>query len=135
MKFFHRSRVWCHGADLALYLQKIGAIFRQHSIPLPITSKEEFVKTFWAGLTYQTKIIFISQITNLTGFENDTRRVNFAHLGTMIIFQTSSDGTIFFDAFESLSQSDMGPVAMQIDTVLIKVAIKQNLNKLVNGLI
>jgi len=42
------------------------AIFRQQSIPIPVTSKDEFVETFWAGVTSKTKIIFISQITSPT---------------------------------------------------------------------
>ena len=46
--------------------KKTGAILRQQPIPLPVSSKEEFLDTFWAGVTPQTKIIFISQITSPT---------------------------------------------------------------------
>jgi len=46
--------------------RKTGAVFRQQPIPLPVTSQDDFVETFWAGVTPKTRIIFISQITSPT---------------------------------------------------------------------
>ncbi|HBY06555.1 MAG TPA: hypothetical protein DEH22_01705 [Chloroflexi bacterium] len=47
--------------------QKTGAIYRQQHIPLPVSTSEAFVETFWAGVTPQTRVIFISHITSPTG--------------------------------------------------------------------
>ena len=38
----------------------------QQKIPVPVTSKKEFVEKFWRGVTKKTKVIFISQITSPT---------------------------------------------------------------------
>tara|TARA_Y100001970_G_C14199051_1_gene839978 strand:- start:343 stop:1479 length:1137 start_codon:yes stop_codon:yes gene_type:complete len=38
----------------------------QQKIPIPVTSKEKFIETFWRGVTKNTKVIFISQITSPT---------------------------------------------------------------------
>ena len=43
-----------------------GAVYRQQPIPLPVTTPEDFIETFWAGVTPKTKIIFLSQITSPT---------------------------------------------------------------------
>ncbi len=49
------------------YCEKSGAHYIQQYIPLPITSKEDFIEHFWKGLTPNTKAIFISHITSSTG--------------------------------------------------------------------
>jgi isopenicillin-N epimerase len=41
-----------------------GFAYRSVHIPLPLTSDEAFVDTFWQGVTSQTKVIFLSQITS-----------------------------------------------------------------------
>ena len=48
------------------YCNSTGAIFIQHEIPMPLTSKESFVDFFWKGVNERTKVIFISQITSST---------------------------------------------------------------------
>ena len=46
--------------------QKVGARYVQQPIPLPVTTHEEFVETFWQGVTPRTKVIFLSHITSPT---------------------------------------------------------------------
>jgi isopenicillin-N epimerase len=46
--------------------KETGAKYVQQHIPLPIQSKEQFLETFWSGLTPNTKIVFISHITSAT---------------------------------------------------------------------
>jgi len=49
------------------YCEKAGATYRRQKINLPITTKEKFIDDFFAGVTPNTKAIFISQITSSTG--------------------------------------------------------------------
>ena len=49
------------------YCEKAGATYRRQKINLPITNKEKFIADFFAGVTANTKAIFISQITSSTG--------------------------------------------------------------------
>ncbi|MCO6462069.1 MAG: aminotransferase class V-fold PLP-dependent enzyme [Saprospiraceae bacterium] len=49
------------------YCRKRGAIYKQQEIRFPIESKEDIVRQLMAGVTAQTKIIFISHITSSTG--------------------------------------------------------------------
>ena len=49
------------------YCEKAGATYRRQKINLPITTKEKFITDFFAGVTPNTKAIFISQITSSTG--------------------------------------------------------------------
>jgi isopenicillin-N epimerase len=49
------------------YCKKAGAKYVRQHIPLPIQSKEEFVATFFKGLSNKTKLVFISHITSSTG--------------------------------------------------------------------
>lgn len=46
--------------------QKGFTYIRQH-INLPIQSKEQFLEDFWKGFSDKTKVVFISQITSVTG--------------------------------------------------------------------
>lgn len=48
------------------YCRKAGAKYIQQKISIPLLSKEQFIEEFWKGLTPNTKIIFISQITSPT---------------------------------------------------------------------
>ena len=49
------------------------------------------------------------QQTDLTGMDNDTRRVDRARLGALSGIDTGTRGTYFFDAFESRRQTHIGP--------------------------
>jgi len=46
--------------------RKSGAQYVHHPIPLPVTTPEDFVETFWSGVTHRTKVIFLSHITSPT---------------------------------------------------------------------
>ncbi len=48
------------------YCKKSGAKYVRQEIPIPLTSKEEFIEKFWKGYTHKTKAIFISHITSTT---------------------------------------------------------------------
>jgi len=45
---------------------KNGAKYIRRPIPLPVTTPEEFIETFWSGVTERTRVIFISHITSAT---------------------------------------------------------------------
>ena len=45
---------------------KTRARYIHQAIPLPVTTKEDFVEEFWKGVTPRTKIIFLSHITSPT---------------------------------------------------------------------
>lgn len=45
---------------------KTGAQYVRQPIPLPVTSPEAFVDTFWKGVTSKTRVIFLSHITSPT---------------------------------------------------------------------
>jgi isopenicillin-N epimerase len=47
-------------------LRKQGAKLVKQAIPLPVTTHEEFVETFWAGVTPKTKVVYLSHITSPT---------------------------------------------------------------------
>lgn len=46
--------------------QKLGFTYVKRRVPLPVTTHEEFVEHFWAGVTPRTKIILLSQLTSPT---------------------------------------------------------------------
>ncbi|HKY53435.1 MAG TPA: hypothetical protein VJM08_03975, partial [Anaerolineales bacterium] len=46
---------------------------------------------------------------NLTGVDNDTRRIDHARLGAVSGVDTGTSGTYYFDAFESRRQTYIGP--------------------------
>jgi len=54
------DKAWNH------YCKKTGAKYVRQAISLPITSKEQIIHDFWKGLTPNTKVIFIGQITSAT---------------------------------------------------------------------
>lgn len=45
---------------------KTGARYIHQPIPLPVHSQEEIIEQFWQGVTPQTKVIYLSQITSST---------------------------------------------------------------------
>lgn len=54
------DRTWRHICSLT------GAKYVQQPITLPVTTPEDFIEEFLAGITHRTRIIFLSQITSLT---------------------------------------------------------------------
>lgn len=46
--------------------RKTGAVYKIQSIPVPMTTAENFVETLWAGVTARTRVIFLSHITSPT---------------------------------------------------------------------
>jgi PKD repeat protein len=50
-----------------------------------------------------------AQLANLTGIDNDTRRVDLVRLGAVGGVDSGTRGTYYFDAFESRRQSYIGP--------------------------
>ena len=46
--------------------QKAGASYINHPIDLPITSDEDFVEKFWAGVTPRTRVVYLSHTTSPT---------------------------------------------------------------------
>ena len=48
------------------YCAQKNAVYKRQKISLPITTKEQFIEDFFAGLTSKTKAIFISHITSAT---------------------------------------------------------------------
>jgi isopenicillin-N epimerase len=45
---------------------KSGADYVNQSIPIPVSTHEEFVESFWEGVTPRTRVVFISHITSPT---------------------------------------------------------------------
>ncbi len=68
--------------------KKQGATLVRQAIPLPVTTHDEFVETFWAGVTPRTKVIFMSHITSPTALifpvEEICRRAREAGILTVI---------------------------------------------------
>ncbi len=54
------DRAWSH------YCKKNKTTYVRQTITLPITSKEQIIAEFWKGLTPNTKVIFLGQITSAT---------------------------------------------------------------------
>lgn len=52
-----------------------------------------------------------AQQANLTGVDNDTRRIDRVRLGAVAGIDTGTRGTYYFDAFESRRQTYIGPVS------------------------
>ena len=46
--------------------KQTGARYVQQPVPLPATSRQALVETFWAGVTPRTRVIFLSHITSPT---------------------------------------------------------------------
>ena len=45
---------------------KTGAVYKQHPIPLPITTAKDFIEQIWSAVTPRTRILFLSHITSPT---------------------------------------------------------------------
>lgn len=48
------------------YCDKVGAIYKQMPVALPLTTKAFFIEEFFKGVTPRTKLIFLSHITSST---------------------------------------------------------------------
>jgi isopenicillin-N epimerase len=46
--------------------ERTGAKIIQRSIPLPVTTPDDFVEHFWAGVTPRTRVIYLSHVTSPT---------------------------------------------------------------------
>ena len=46
--------------------RKTGAVYKQQTIPVPVTTPAEFIERFWAGVTPRTRVVFLSHITSPT---------------------------------------------------------------------
>lgn len=52
-----------------------GARYIHQPIPLPLHSEEEIVEQFWQGVTSQTKVIYLSQITSSTALRLPVEKI------------------------------------------------------------
>ena len=50
------------------WARQVGAGYRIQEVPFPATDKEEWLDTFWKGVTPATKALFFSHITSPTAF-------------------------------------------------------------------
>jgi len=55
--------------------RKTGAVYKQQAIPVPVTTPEDFVARFWAGVTPRTRVIFLSHITSPTALIFPVREI------------------------------------------------------------
>jgi isopenicillin-N epimerase len=46
--------------------KKTGVVYRHQTIPLPVTTTEDFIERLWAGVTTRTRVLFLSHITSPT---------------------------------------------------------------------
>lgn len=68
--------------------RRTGARYIHHPITLPVSSQEDFVENFWAGVNERTRVIFLSHITSPTALifplEEICRRARQAGILTII---------------------------------------------------
>lgn len=50
----------------AFLAERTGAHYKQHPIPLPVTTHADFVEQLWSGVTPRTRVIFLSHLTSPT---------------------------------------------------------------------
>ncbi len=55
--------------------KKTGATYINHPIPIPISDKDDFINSFWSGVTDNTKFIFLSHITSPTALTFPVKEV------------------------------------------------------------
>src|SRR5262245_24650804 len=54
---------------------KVGARYIDHHVPLPVTTHEAFVESFWSSVTPRTKVIFLSHITSPTALTFPVKQI------------------------------------------------------------
>jgi hypothetical protein len=81
-----------------------------------ISDGPHYVELNWQAATtsganngYLTFWIDGTQRENLSGIDNDTRRIDYVRLGVVAGLDNGTRGTLYFDAFESRRQSYIGP--------------------------
>jgi hypothetical protein len=81
-----------------------------------ISDASHFIEVDWRAATAAgandgglTLWIDDAQQANLTGVDNDTRRIDRVRLGAVAGIDTGTRGTYYFDAFESRRQTYIGP--------------------------
>jgi len=81
-----------------------------------ISDASHFIEFDWRAATSQganngglTLWIDGAQQTDMTGVDNDTRRIDRIRLGALTGIDTATRGTYYFDAFESRRQTYIGP--------------------------
>nr|MDQ3004853.1 DNRLRE domain-containing protein [Chloroflexota bacterium] len=84
-----------------------------------ISDASHYIEVDWRAATssgandgYLTLWIDGTQQANLTGMDNDTWRVDRARLGALSGMDAGTNGTYYFDAFESRRSTYIGPVAL-----------------------
>ena len=67
---------------------KVGAVYINHPIALPLTSEQNFVEKLWSGVTPRTRVIYLSHTTSPTALtfplEEICRRARAAGILTVI---------------------------------------------------
>jgi len=81
-----------------------------------ISDAPHFIEIDWLAATFSganngslTFWIDGAQRANLTGVDNDTRRIDLIQLGAVSGIDSATRGTYYFDAFESRRQTYIGP--------------------------
>jgi len=46
--------------------RKTGAVYKRQAMPVPVTTAQDFVERFWAGVSPRTRVVFLSHITSPT---------------------------------------------------------------------
>ncbi|HEX9388445.1 MAG TPA: aminotransferase class V-fold PLP-dependent enzyme [Anaerolineales bacterium] len=54
---------------------KTGAKYIRQSIPLPVSTEDEFVEQFWKGVTSKTKVVYLSHITSSTALRFPVEKI------------------------------------------------------------
>ena len=87
-----------------------------NTVGFTISDASHFIEIDWraataAGANNGGLTLWIDnvQLANLTGVDNDTRRIDRARLGAVAGIDTGTRGTYYFDAFESRRQTFIGP--------------------------
>jgi PKD repeat protein len=93
-----------------------------NSVWFTISDAPHFIELDWrtataAGANDGGLTLWIDgkQQANLTGIDNDTRRIDRVRLGAVAGIDSGTRGTYYFDAFESREQTYVGPASLLVD--------------------